>query len=106
MILLSPTLAFSQKNSNKKKVKASSGLTAMEIELAKFRKENPIYFQNHIEGSSESSGKTSINYSKFNGKNCSEIAKKENWGKWNPPDNADEKCRKFLASKRKTIKIK
>lgn len=106
LMVFLPLLTYCQtvkkKSKNKvhtRKNSSTNNLTPGEIELAKFRQENPIFFKNHIEGLADSAGKTNIDYSNFNGKDCSEIAKKENWGKWSPPDNADEKCKKYLKSK-------
>lgn len=105
---LLPIMFYSQKKTIKKskrkihtkKTTSPNGLTPFELELVKFRQENPVFFKNHIEGLNSSTGKTNIDYSNFNGKDCSEIAKKENWSVWQAPQNADEKCSKYLKMKK------
>ncbi len=105
---LLPIMFYSQKKTIKKskrkihtkKTTSPNGLTRGQLTLIEFRQENPVYYKNHIEGLADSAGKTNIDYSNFNGKDCSEIAKKENWGEWSPPENADEKCSKYLKNKK------
>lgn len=105
---LIPTIAYSQNNKAKKikkkvtvkKNTPKNGLSDFDLELIKFRQENPIFYRNHTEGLAESGGRTNIDYSNFNGKDCSEIAKKEKWSKWNAPNDADARCTKYLKMKK------
>ena len=103
-ILLLGVIPIGTKAQIKKKkntvVKTSQQLTPFELEIAQHRKENPEFYNNHIEGMGTSTSKTGVDYSNFNGKNCSEIAKKENWSKWSPPIDADKKCENSLKMKK------
>jgi len=103
LFMVIPNNFSAQKKSNQKSTKSNSNKpTAADLEMQKFRKENPQLYSAHIMGlpGTESSTQTSIDYSNFNGKNCSEIAKKENWGNWNPPVDADKRCEKYLKVKK------
>lgn len=94
-----------------KKVKATTpkntpkpkhGLTDFDLELIKFRQENPIFYRNHIEGLAESGGRTNIDYK---GTGFEKAAKgyksswwkpfdkdRGSWAKWNMPDNMATKA--------------
>ncbi len=101
LLMIIPCNLRAQKSTKGKTTKSNSKrVTPGDQELEKFRQENPVYFKNHIEGLASSAGSTGIDYSNFNGKNCSEIAKKENWGNWNPPVDAEKRCEKFLKMKK------
>lgn len=82
-------LFFSISHAQKKPTKG-------DLAVEKFRKENPDFYKAHPFGLADSGANTGIDYSNFNGKNCSEIAKKENWSVWQAPQNADERCSKYL----------
>src|SRR5690606_37666504 len=89
-----------QTKAKKKTVKSTSPKpTEADLEVQKFRNENPQLTKSHMMGHSTSYSDSGIDYSNFNGKNCTEIAKKENWGNWNPPVDADKRCEKFLKMK-------
>lgn len=81
-----------------KQIKNTSpnGLTPGEIELAKFRQENPVFFKNHIEGLADSAGKTNIDYKSMGygkaaqGRDASWIpgdTGRDSWAKWNMPED-------------------
>lgn len=89
LILLVSTYSYGQQ----KKTKG-------DLELEKIRKENHSFYENHITGLADSGTNIGVDYYNFHGKNCSEIARKENWSRWSPPNNADEKCAKFLKMKK------
>lgn len=82
-----------------KQIKNTSpnGLTPGQLELIKFRQENPVFFKNHIEGLADSAGRTNIDYKSMG---YSKAAKgregswfipgdtgRDSWAKWNMPDN-------------------
>lgn len=102
LFMVIPNNLSAQKKSNQKSTKSNSKKpTAADLEVQKFRRENPQLYNAHIMGfSTEGSSQTSIDYSNFNGKNCSEIAKKEKWSSWNPPVDADKRCEKYLKVKK------
>lgn len=101
LLMIIPSNLSAQKSTKGKNIKSNSKkLTPGELELEKFRKENPQFYKAHIMGLADSAGDTGIDYSNFNGKNCTEIAKKENWGNWNAPVDADKRCEKFLKMKK------
>lgn len=92
---------LSAQRSNPKSTKSNSKKpTAADLEVQKFRKENPQLYKAHIMDHSGTYADTGIDYSNFKGKNCSELANKENWGKWNPPVDADKRCEKYLKMKK------
>lgn len=103
-ILLLGVIPIGTKAQIKKKkntvLKTSQQLTPFELEIAKHRKENQEFYKKHIEGIASSTSNTGVDYSNFKGKNCSEIAKKENWSQWSPPIDADKKCEKYLKLKK------
>ncbi|QIG89906.1 hypothetical protein G6R40_09640 [Chryseobacterium sp. POL2] len=106
-ITLCSLSVFSQKSKQKTKqntkktfAQNSNNLTEAELQVLQFRKDNPEFYKNHKEGLSESLVRSNIDYSNLNGKNCSEIAEKENWSKWTLPSNADARCSKYLKMKK------
>lgn len=101
LFMVIPNNLSAQKKPNPKSTKSNSNKpTAGDLVLQKFRKENPQLYNAHIMGFADSGGNTGIDYSNFNGKNCSEIAKKEKWSSWNAPVDADKKCEKYLNMKK------
>ena len=103
LFMLIPNNLSAQKKSNPKSTKSNSKKpTSADLEVQKFRRENPQLYNAHIMDlpGTEGSTQTNIDYSRFNGKNCSEIAKKEKWGSWNPPVDADKRCEKYLKMKK------
>lgn len=100
-LLSTPILLFSQQTKANKK-KSSKSLSPLELAAIEFRQENPDFYKAHPFGLAGTNGsmKTSIDYSKYRGKDCSEIARKEKWSVWQAPDNADEKCKKYLQNKK------
>lgn len=82
-----------------KQIKNTSpnGLTPGQLELIKFRQENPVFFKNHIEGLADSAGMTNIDYKSMGYGKAAAGRKdswwlpgdqsRDSWAKWNIPEN-------------------
>lgn len=76
-----------------------NGLTPFELELIKFRQENPVFFKNHIEGLNSSTGQVGIDYKSMGYGKASKsytpswvssklgASPRDSWSEWNIPDN-------------------
>ena len=76
-----------------------NGLTPGDLELIKFRQENPVFFKNHIEGLNSSIGQVGIDYKSMGygkaskGHTPSWVSSKlgasprDSWSEWNMPDD-------------------
>ena len=76
-----------------------NGLTPFELELIKFRQENPVFFKNHIEGLNSSTGQVGIDYKSMGYGKASKgytpswvssklgASPRDSWSEWNMPDD-------------------
>ena len=76
-----------------------NGLTPGQLELIKFRQENPVFFKNHIEGLNSSTGQVGIDYKSMGYSKASKgytpswvssklgASPRDSWSEWNMPDD-------------------
>ncbi len=85
----------------KKQIRNTSpnSLTPGDLELIKFRQENPVFFKNHIEGLNSSTGQVGIDYKSMGYGGAAKsytpswvssklgASSRDSWSEWNMPDN-------------------
>ena len=80
------------------KGKADYGITPGEMEIIKFRQQNPVFYMRHIEGLADTPTQTNIDYKSMGyGKaakpyNPTKEGGRQGWGNWTAPDNIAQKA--------------
>ena len=87
-----------------KQIKDTSpnSLTPGQLELVKFRQENPVFFKNHIEGLASSTGQVGVDYKAMGYDKAAKGYEsswwkpydqdRSKWSEWNIPDDMAEKA--------------